>query len=138
MMSGTARRRMKPRRRLPASTATIMKYGNELRDMRSVPSRSAATDSGGDDLVPLHSVIDGKLRLAVAIFLRVMTACEWMVNECCNCREKDDQERKTQSFKWWFCRVELLNYPWVFLTLINIFTCLMQLVVTITGEKDIY
>lgn len=67
MMSGTERRRTKPRRRLPASTATIMKYGNELREMRSVPSRSAATDSLGDELVPLHSVIDGKFRLAVAI-----------------------------------------------------------------------
>lgn len=40
--------------------------------MRRVPSRSAATDSRGDedDVVPLHSVIGGKLRFsfAVAIF----------------------------------------------------------------------
>jgi len=74
MTNGRERRRMRPRRRLPASTATSMKYGNELREMRSVPSRSAATDSHG--VVPLHSVIGGKLRLAVAIFRSRRDSCE--------------------------------------------------------------
>lgn len=41
---GSDRSSTRPRKRLPASTATSMKYGKELLDTRSVPSRSAAID----------------------------------------------------------------------------------------------
>lgn len=88
---------MKPRRRLPASTATSMKYGSELREMRSVPSRSAATDSRAEDVVPLHSVIGGKLRrdFAVAIFRYVVTA---VTESCCCCREREKRKMGNVGF----------------------------------------
>lgn len=62
MTIGRERSSTRPRRRLPASMAMSMKYGNELREMRSVPSRSAAIDSY-DAVSPMsHREIDGKLR----------------------------------------------------------------------------
>jgi len=56
MTIGSERSKTRPRKRLPASTATSIKYGNELLDTRSVPSRSAAIDWC---VVPLQAVIDG-------------------------------------------------------------------------------
>lgn len=56
MTIGSARSKTRPRKRLPASVATSIKYGNELLDTRSVPSRSAAMDWYA---VPLQAVIGG-------------------------------------------------------------------------------
>lgn len=43
-MRGKERRRTRPRNKLPASIATSMKYGKELREIKRVPSRSAAIE----------------------------------------------------------------------------------------------
>lgn len=59
MTRGRERRRTRPRRRLPASIATSIKYGKELLETSNVPSRSAAIEPYVE---PLHSVIDGNFR----------------------------------------------------------------------------
>lgn len=65
-MKGRAKRRRKPRKRLPASMAMSMKYGNELREIRRVPSRSAATDLYGL-FWGLHCVIGGNFDDAIFV-----------------------------------------------------------------------
>lgn len=74
-MRGNERRRISPRRKLPASTATSMKYGNEEREMRRVPSRSAAMEWRFEEEVS-HFSMDGKRAAEAAAVIPIMCLCE--------------------------------------------------------------